>query len=89
MSKHLTLYRMDLFGAGHGWGGRSLLSKICHTYTAMMKLGTVILCLKKTQKYINHVTHSTPPFFHRKSATFAISKSADIDCVSTHNFLFF
>ena len=25
----LTLFRMDLFGAAHGWGG----FKICHTYT--------------------------------------------------------
>ena len=33
------------------------LSKICHTHPTMMKLGTVILYLKKIHKNINHVTH--------------------------------
>ena len=33
------------------------LPKICHTYPAMMKLGTVIPYLKKILKYINHVPH--------------------------------
>ena len=32
------------------------LSKICHTYPTVMKLGTVIPYLKKIQKYMNHVT---------------------------------
>ena len=42
-----------------GWGGakKALLPKICHTYPTMMKLGTVILYLKKIEKYMNHVTH--------------------------------
>ena len=43
-----------------GGGGAKrplLLSKICQTYPAMMKLGTVIPYPKKTQKYMNHVTH--------------------------------
>ena len=51
----LTLLRLDLFGAAHRWGGKKhppplLLAKICHTYPIMMKLGTVIPYLKKTQK---------------------------------------
>ena len=47
----LTLFRMRLFGAAHGWRHKKApLPKICHTYPAMMKLGTVIPYLKKTQK---------------------------------------
>ena len=48
----LTLFRMDLFGAAHGWGGAKIppLPKICHTYPTMMKLSTVMPYLRKTQK---------------------------------------
>ena len=47
----LTLLKMGL----QGWGveKRLPLPKICHTYPAIMKLGTVIPYLKKN---INHVT---------------------------------
>ena len=52
----LALFRMGIFGAAYGWRGgggsgakRSPLPKICHTYTTMMKLGTVIPYLKKIQ----------------------------------------
>ena len=39
----LTLVRMDLFGVAHWWGTKKAsLPKICLTYTAIMKLGTVI-----------------------------------------------
>ena len=44
----LTLFRMRLSGATHGWGrGKRALAlpEVCHTYTTMMKLGTVITCL--------------------------------------------
>ena len=43
---------MGFFGAGHVWGGdRKLpLPKICHTYSTMMRLGTVVPYLKKFQK---------------------------------------
>ena len=39
-------------GCGEGEGGskRPALPKICHTYPTMMKLGTVIRYLKKSQK---------------------------------------
>ena len=47
----LTLFRMGFFWAAHGKG--AYLSHISYT----MKLGIVILYLKKIQKYINHVTH--------------------------------
>ena len=49
----LTLFRMGFFGAAHGMGGagkKAPLPKICHTYPAMMKLGTVIPYLRKIQK---------------------------------------
>ena len=40
----LTLFRMDLFGALHGWGGKKApLPKICHTYPTIMKLGIYTL----------------------------------------------
>ena len=52
----LTLFRMGLFGAAHGWARETKsppppphLSKICHTFPTMIKLGTVIPYLKKTQ----------------------------------------
>ena len=42
---------MGIFGAAHGWVGQERpLPKICHTYPTVMKLGTVIPCLKKIQK---------------------------------------
>ena len=50
---YLTLFRMGFFGAAHGWGGGGFLaslSKISHTYPTIMKLGTVVPYLKKTQK---------------------------------------
>ena len=40
----LTLFRLGLFGAVHGWGAS--LPKICHTYPTMMKLGKVTPYLK-------------------------------------------
>ena len=48
----LTLFRMGFFGADHGLGEEKgpPLPKICHTYTAMMKLVTVISYIKKIQK---------------------------------------
>ena len=62
----LTLLRMDFFGAAQGWGEGGCkkapppVSKICHTYPTLMKLGTVILLYftyRRSKKYINHVTH--------------------------------
>ena len=48
------------FGAAHGYRGakRSSLSKICHTYLTLMKLGTGIPYLKKIQKA--HKSCDTP-----------------------------
>ena len=48
----LTLFRMGFFGCCSRMGGDLFgpLSKICHTYTAMMKCDTVIPFLRKIQK---------------------------------------
>ena len=49
----LTLFRMGFFGAAHGWGAGAFWpppSKIRPTYATMIKLGTVIPCLRKIQK---------------------------------------
>ena len=56
----LILFRMGFFGTAHEWGAKKSPPpnlKICHTYPTLMKLGTVVPCLKKIQKYINHVAH--------------------------------
>ena len=42
----LTYIHLDLLHTSH----KSRLPKTCHTYPAMMKLGTVITYLKKIQK---------------------------------------
>ena len=58
----LTLFRMDLFGAAHGWGvKKSPLPKNCRTYPTKMKLGAVIPYLKNTQKI--HKSRDTPHEF--------------------------
>ena len=57
----LTLFRMGIFGAAHGWGGGVPLPKICHTYPTVMKLGTVIPYLKKIQKI--YESRDTPSEF--------------------------
>ena len=43
----LILFEMGIFGAVNRWGWGDLLPKICSTYPAIMKLGTVIPYLKK------------------------------------------
>ena len=47
-----TLFRMGLFSVAHGWGPpkRLPLPKICHTYPAIMKLGTDAPYLKEIPK---------------------------------------
>ena len=81
----LTLFRMGLFRAAHGWGERLLLPKICHTYPTMMKLGTLLLYLKKIQKtyksrdkLLEFCWHQQ--FFYWKSVNFSLSINTDVDC---------
>ena len=52
-SSILTLFRIGLFEAAHGWGEegkKAPVPKTCHTYPTKMKLGTIIPYLKETQK---------------------------------------
>ena len=63
----LTLFGMGLFEAAQRWSGRGwqkgvLLSKICHTYPTLVKLGVVIPYLKKIQKI--HKSRDTPLEFY-------------------------
>ena len=95
-SLFLTLFRMGLFGAAHGWKGPkkaplpynlshiSCNNKIWHSYNLT----------KEDPKNTSITWHTrwvllTSAFFNRKSANFAISRNTDIDCISIHNFLFF
>ena len=48
-------------GEGGGGGKRYPLSKICHTYPTMMKLGNIIPYLKKIKKI--YKSHETLPEF--------------------------
>ena len=88
----LTLCSMSLFGAAYrmGEGKKPLFPKICPTYPPMMKLGTIILHLKKIRIHINDVAHSLSSadisIFSRKSTTFVISRNTDMDCILIHNF---
>ena len=42
---------MGIFGAAHEWDAkRSPMAKICHTYPALMELGTVMPYLQNIQK---------------------------------------
>ena len=84
--KNLTLFRVGFPGASHGWGCKKVpLPNICHTYPAMMKLGSVILYLKKIHK--TYRSRDTPwvllasAIFHWKSATFVIPRNTDIDYI--------
>ena len=50
LEKAQLTFKMGLFGATHGYGGgskKARLPNICHTYPTMMKLGTLLPCLKK------------------------------------------
>ena len=59
----------------------------------MMKLGSYTL-LKEDAKNAWIIWHTpwvllTTAFFQRKSASFAISRNSNIDCILVHNFWFF
>ena len=61
-----------------GGSKKTPIPKICHTYPAQMKLGTVIPYLKKIQKYKNHMTHrlssSDIRFFSQENVKFCFTK---------------
>ena len=58
----LTLFKMGIFGAAHGWGGAKRPPSLKSvTHPAMMKLGTVIPYLNKIQKI--YESCNAPPEF--------------------------
>ena len=95
MSCYLTLFRMGLFGAAHGWGeGGPLSLKSSAHILQWWNVGQFYTLPKKDSKYI-WITWHTPwlllrsGFFHWKSTKFAISRNTDIDCILVHNFSLF
>ena len=91
LSVLLTLFRMGVFGAAHGWGGAPSLKPVTHILQ-WWNLSQLHLP-KEDPKNMNHVTHplssATSAFFHRKSANFALSRNTDIDCILIHDFYLF
>ena len=54
----LTLFRIGVFGAAHGWWQGDLsLPKMCHKYPGITKILTVICYLGRLKKHINYVKH--------------------------------
>ena len=96
MFNTLNLFRMDLFGSPDWWGGRGAkrfpLPKICHKYSAMMKLGIVLPYLMKIQKMYKSRDTPLDSCWHQSFFTvnqhifLARSRNTDIDCISVHNF---
>ena len=53
----LTLFRMDFFGAAHGWGQKQPPSRKSVTYILQWwNLTQLYLPQKRSKKYLNHVT---------------------------------
>ena len=76
----LTLFRMGFFRAAQ----KAPLPKICHTYPAMMKLGTVTPYLRKIQKI--YKSSDTPyELCLQQHLLFGnqqlLSRNADINCI--------
>ena len=64
-----------LFESVHGWGEVNP-HKNTHIYPTMMKLGTVIPCLKKIEKHMNQVTHpvNSADIYHPEICKFSYIK---------------
>ena len=78
----------DCLQYGVGVGKNTSFPKICRNFSTMVKLCTVMPYPNKIQKKCkNHVTHPlSSADISTFSADFAISKNADIYCISIHNF---
>ena len=88
--KSLTLLRMGFF-AEVGGKHKCSLSKICHWFLTIMKLGTVIP--KEVLKNISHVTHplgsANISSFSPKISIFCyfvMPGKTDKNCILVHNF---
>ena len=65
------------------------LPKICRTYPAIMKLGTVIPYLREDPKDESrdmHFEFADISIFDRKSEIFPVTRNTDIGCILKHNF---
>ena len=82
----LNIWNRPLWGSSQiGAGAKSFsLPKICHTYSAKMKLGTIIPHLKKSDNTLWVLL--TLSFFLCKSPALVISRNTDIDYTFIHNF---
>ena len=67
----LTLFKMGLLGAAHGWGWgkKAPLPKICLTYLIMMNLGSFTLS-KGDQKNISIMNYADISIFSREISNF-------------------
>ena len=88
--EYLTLFIKDGTFRGCPWRGDQKpfpLPKICHTYSAMIKLGKVISYLKKNRKiYESYDTHYEFCFYTENQQIFAISSNTIIDFILVYNF---
>ena len=82
----------SLWGCSQTWEGQQgpSFSKICHTYTTMMKIGTALPYLKKNKKYMNHLKRPLKSAdisaFYRKLPNFPISRNKVTYFILTYNF---
>ena len=90
----LAVFRICIFGTAHRMGCQKvLLHKMCHTYSAMIKLGAVIPYLKKIQQI--YESRDTPLVFcchqhffigNQQILVFVISRNTDIGRILIRNF---
>ena len=80
---------MGLLTDGEGGEGKKIppRPKICHAYSTIMKLGTVIPYLEKIYEYMNLVTHlfvfADISTFLPEISKFCNIKNTDTDCISS------
>ena len=91
----LALFRMGFFGAAHGWGGAQkafptpTLKSVSHILQRQ-NVAQLYLAWRRSKNI--WITWHTPwvllifTFFHRKSASFAISRNTDEDSILIHDF---
>ena len=70
-------------------GQKSLLSKICHAYSTMMKIGIVTLYLRRAKKHIDQVAYplisADISIFSLDISNFYYIKKTDIDSILINN----
>ena len=81
----LTLFKMSLFGTAHRCGGATI-SKLCHTYPTLMKIGTVIPYLNMQISSGQSLISVDISIFSGEISKFCYIKKPDIDCILIHHF---